>query len=97
MINCGIRITSQFGKGEEYRVMVPCNLRVHQCRCCVTRTFGTVHLMLMGLISLSRFNTCNYLLFQDDFHSHSVYKSKLFEFPLDDLPSGMIFLIFMTY
>lgn len=40
---------------------------------------------------LLSFNTCNYLLFQDDFHFHSVYKSKLFEFPLDDLPSGMIF------
>ncbi|KAM5203451.1 disintegrin and metalloproteinase domain-containing protein 22 isoform 16-T16 [Hipposideros larvatus] len=25
--------------------------------------------------------------FQEDFHFHSVYKSKLFEFPLDDLPS----------
>uniref|UniRef100_A0A663E0N1 ADAM metallopeptidase domain 22 n=1 Tax=Aquila chrysaetos chrysaetos TaxID=223781 RepID=A0A663E0N1_AQUCH len=34
-----------------------------------------------------QFNTCNYLLFQDDFHFHSVYKSKLFEFPSNDLPS----------
>ncbi|XP_032108899.1 disintegrin and metalloproteinase domain-containing protein 22 isoform X17 [Sapajus apella] len=25
--------------------------------------------------------------FQEDFHFHSVYKSRLFEFPLDDLPS----------
>uniref|UniRef100_A0A670J948 ADAM metallopeptidase domain 22 n=1 Tax=Podarcis muralis TaxID=64176 RepID=A0A670J948_PODMU len=28
-------------------------------------------------------------LFQEEFHLHSVYKSRLFEFPLDDLPSGM--------
>uniref|UniRef100_A0A670J5W6 ADAM metallopeptidase domain 22 n=1 Tax=Podarcis muralis TaxID=64176 RepID=A0A670J5W6_PODMU len=26
---------------------------------------------------------------QEEFHLHSVYKSRLFEFPLDDLPSGM--------
>jgi len=30
---------------------------------------------------------------QEDFHFHSVYKSRLFEFPLDDLPSGMIFIL----
>uniref|UniRef100_A0A8C2N7W1 ADAM metallopeptidase domain 22 n=1 Tax=Capra hircus TaxID=9925 RepID=A0A8C2N7W1_CAPHI len=29
----------------------------------------------------------SFVLFQEDFHVHSVYKSRLFEFPLDDLPS----------
>uniref|UniRef100_A0A8C6YHS0 ADAM metallopeptidase domain 22 n=1 Tax=Nothoprocta perdicaria TaxID=30464 RepID=A0A8C6YHS0_NOTPE len=36
---------------------------------------------------MDSFNTCNCLLFQDDSHFHSVYKSKLLEIPLDDLPS----------
>lgn len=34
---------------------------------------------------------CLACVFQEDFHFHSIYKARLSEFPLDDLPSGMTF------
>uniref|UniRef100_A0A8C0L730 ADAM metallopeptidase domain 22 n=1 Tax=Canis lupus dingo TaxID=286419 RepID=A0A8C0L730_CANLU len=34
---------------------------------------------------------------QEDFHFHSVYKSRLFEFPLDDLPSEGLFRCYFSF
>ncbi|CAO2617576.1 Disintegrin and metalloproteinase domain-containing protein 22 [Lemmus lemmus] len=34
---------------------------------------------------------------QEESHFHSVYKSRLFEFPLDDLPTGMVFILGVSF